>query len=495
MAKKYLSVEEAAAVLGLPVDQVKRAIDRGDMRAYRDGASHKISEQHVEEYRRTLQADSSPEIPLFSDDEEAGVDLTSSDSDVRLMADEPAPGKGGLKDLVNSGSDVRLSGDSGPRLGGKSDRLPVDDSDSDVRLSGSLDETEAILPGDLDSDSDVKLFGGDDLLGDDSDSEVKLAAPDRTDSDIRLADAPGSAPKGLLPSDSDLKLINRPSAVRAGEPDSGITLDVRGSGVRLDSPDSGISLALDSGISLEANDSGISLESYDSRTKAGGDDSGITLDSGDSGISLDLDDDIVPAPVDTSRTQPMQAIPGARKSLADSGKTTQLDIPAPGLGRDSEFELAGLDDDDSTGTSTSVLTFEDDDLGDSKTIAAPALSDSSGMIDEDEVAQDEYSDEYSDDQDGEFGNEEYDEYDGATDEDGDEGGFAGTSSVTGPVTSVRRAEVDWGIGIKLMIGFSALLGVLCSVVGVELMRTMWIWTQPGNNAEASPILALLGGLF
>ncbi|MFM8476529.1 MAG: excisionase family DNA-binding protein [Planctomycetaceae bacterium] len=314
MAKKYLSIDEAASILGLTAAQVRRAIDRRELHAYKDGASFKLSEQQVEEYRRSQQADSSPEFPLLSgdqDDDAGQIDLSASDSDVRLIADEPAPKRGKLDDLVNSGSDVRLAGDSGPRLGvGRDDMISLSDSDSDVRLaessdsdsdvrlSDALDATGEIPAGALDSDSDVKLYGADDLLGDDSDSDVKLSGG-RTDSDIRLADQPSRSTKGLLPEDSDLKLINRPSAVRAGEPDSGISLDVRGSGLNLGSADSGISLELDSGISLDANDSGISLESYDSRTKAGGDDSGISLDSCDSGISLDLDDDTGPAPVDT----------------------------------------------------------------------------------------------------------------------------------------------------------------------------------------------------
>jgi len=514
MAKKYLSIDEAASILGLTAAQVRRAIDRRELHAYKDGASFKLSEQQVEEFRRSQQADSSPEFPLLSDDEDSSdqIDLSSSDSDVRLMADEPPASRGSLKDLVNSGSDVRLSGDSGPRLGvGKDDLISLSDSDSDVRLadgsdsdsdvrlSDSLDATGEIPAGALDSDSDVKLYGADELLGDDSDSDVKLSGG-RTDSDIRLADSPARPTKGLLPEDSDLKLINRPSSVRAGEPDSGISMDVRGSGLNLGSADSGISLELDSGISLDANDSGISLESFDSRTKAGGADSGISLDAGDSGISLDLDDDTGPAPLDASRTQPMQVIPGARRALADSGKTTQLDIPAPGVGGDSEFELAGLDDDDALGTNTSVLTFDDDDLGDSKTIAAPSLQDSSGLIDEAPATEEEYIEDY--DADGEYGDDAgagddfEDDFDDAVDgEDGDSEGFGGgTSTVTSPAVA-RRAEVDWGMGIKTMIGFSALLGVVCFVVGVELIRTMWIWTQPGNNAEASPVLSLISGMF
>ncbi|MFM8729570.1 MAG: helix-turn-helix domain-containing protein, partial [Planctomycetaceae bacterium] len=242
MAKKYLSLEEAASLLGMSVDAVRRAREKGDLRGFQDRGSWKFREQDIDEFRRSQQADSSPDMPMLSAD--GGLNLSSSDSDVRLMAD---PADDDLGDLVNSGSDVRLSGDSGPKL-----------------------DKQTAVP---DSDSDVKLFSAD-ILSSDSDSDVKLsAAQGRTDSDIRLA-----------PPDSDLKLIPRSSSTKAGD-DSGISLEVAGSGARLNSDD--LLAEIDSGISLSADDSGISLESFDSQTRA--DDSGISLDAGDSGISLDLD--------------------------------------------------------------------------------------------------------------------------------------------------------------------------------------------------------------
>lgn len=441
MAKKYLSLEEAASLLGMSVDAVRRAREKGDLRGFQDRGSWKFREQDIDEFRRSQQADSSPDMPMLSAD--GGLDLSSSDSDVRLMAD---PADDDLGDLVNSGSDVRLRGDSGPKL-----------------------EKATALP---DSDSDVKLFSAD-ILSSDSDSDVKLSAePGRTDSDIRLA-----------PPDSDLKLIPRSSSTKAGD-DSGISLEVAGSGARLNSGDD-LLAEIDSGISLSADDSGISLESFDSQTRA--DDSGISLDAGDSGISLDLDLDAPsPAPADMSRTMPMQAIPGARKALLDSGATTELEVPSQVAGRESEFELAGLDDDDSVGTSTSVLTF-DDDPADSKTIAAGTIS---ASAEDEEVVEDSYDDSES------YDDESYDEYD-AADGEGDEEGFevGGTTVSGGPAVYARRADVDWGIAVKTMIGFSAIISVACAVVGVELIRTMWIWTQPDSAAPASAILDTIGSMF
>jgi len=100
MAKKYLSLEEAASLLGLSVDAVRRAREKGDLRGFQDRGSWKFREQDIDEFRRSRQADSSPDMPMLSND--GGVDLSSSDSDVRLMAD---PGDDDLGDLINTGSD------------------------------------------------------------------------------------------------------------------------------------------------------------------------------------------------------------------------------------------------------------------------------------------------------------------------------------------------------------------------------------------------------
>ena len=621
MAKKYLSLEEAAGLLHITTAQLMKVRERGDIRGFADRGSWKFREQDVEDFQRTRQADSSPEFPIITADSSSSVleepdvgDLSSSDSDVRLFFDESLFDDKDAQNLATSGSDVRLAGDSGPNLdedepddgldfsGWGSDAklsdsdsdvklvgagtaaevdlgatmqmdvnsgsdelmisddelmisdmdsevslsadsgLMISDSDSDVRLSGSddsdvqlsdelTDDDDALaltaLFGGIDSDSDVKLMGGDNLLlpDDDSDSDVKLsAALDRTDSDIRLAE-PSPAPvakQGKLPQiadDSDLKLIRKGSGGKKNKPDSGITLDVRGSGLGLDADESGISLEMDSGISLEADDSGISLESYDSGANLRGeggislegfesgatlaDDSGITLDSGDSGISLDLDDDsgITLETDDLGRTMPMQAFPGAQAALSDSNEmTTQFEIPKAAAGSDSEFELAGLDDDDDeVGTNTGVLTFEDEeDIDSSRTVAVPSLATAAVQdeFEEDtfEDAESGAEDDYSED---EFGEEEdLDVHD--SEEFEDEDFEAGQSQVAGfpvPARAGGRPDVEWGMGTKAMIGVLSLLSVMCAVVGIELVRTMWLWTQPSGEAPVSGILQMIGGAF
>ena len=56
-------------------------------------------------------------------------------------------------------------------------------------------------------------------------------------------------------------------------------------------------------------------------------------------------------------------------------------------------------------------------------------------------------------------------------------------------------HVDWSTGTKIMIAFSALVSVMCAVVGIELVRTMWLWTLPSSDAQASSILQMIGGAF
>ena len=594
MAKKYLSLEEAASQLGISVDQLKRFREQGEIRGFADRGSWKFREQDIEEFLRSRQTDSSPDFPIITGDSSSSVldepeseDLSSSDSDVRLFFDDSMFEENSeAKELANSGSDVRLTGDSGPKLESNDDEVldfsgwdsnpKISDSDSDVKLVGASTEAEVDLAstsslqdsdsdvlladdGGLnfsdsdsdvrlseeavdnssemtfigsDSDSDVKLMGGDDFLAEDSDSDVKLSAGlDRTDSDIRLADSPSNSNNRTIalppiPDDSDLKLISSGSGVRTQGLDSGIGLDA---------DESGISLEMDSGISLEADDSGISLESFDSGAKLGddsgislesfdsgvdlSDDSGISLDAGDSGISLEYDDDsgISMQPDDMGRTMPMQAIPGARAALGDSSaQTTQFDMPAQNYGKDSEFELAGLDDDDDdVGTNTSVLTFEDDEDDASKTVvvptpaaktAAPVKSGATAKPAPKKSApvEDEFEDDLEDsfDDDGGGLDDDYsdDDDEGVHDaEDFDDDDFEeGQSQVGGfqaPARGAARADVDWGTGLKSLIAFTTILSVLCAVIGIELVRTMWLWTQPGSESTPSAVLQTLGGLF
>lgn len=341
MAKKYLSLQEAANRLGISEDALKKARESGDVRGFADRGNWKFREEDIDEYGRSLQADSNPEVPLFAGND---IQLELGDDDNVLADDDDAiseqptvirkPGSDVLADdeiILNldegaSDSGVRLVLDAGltEPEGESSVDIPLQfgDSNDAIGLDDSSDESSVDIPlqfGDSshefaldddpmeqgDSDSDVRLVGLDDEGGslDDASSEAILSGMD-SDSDVRLLGQ--TAPINLKDSDSDVRLIRTDSdsdvqLVKAGsdsdvrllgprgkaQPDSDSDVSLIGDDASASILDdgSGIRLNSDSGVRLEAaTDSGISLDMPG--------DSGLSLEmAADSGISLDLADD------------------------------------------------------------------------------------------------------------------------------------------------------------------------------------------------------------
>lgn len=341
--KKYMSLEEVAEFLNLETGQINSLRESGELRGFADRGTWKFKRDNVEEYGRSMQADSSPDIPLMSpndsavlgdDDDQLGDQPTEirksdskllespSDSDVRLILDDSLIEKGesdpeisqysdeGLVPWGDSDSDVQLIGDSSTLDKGRdsdvklvSDSVSESNSDSDVQLF--VDELEDDSESDVqivsdDSESDVKLAPPSDvdLFSDeeDSDSDVQLigTAEVSSDSDVKLVSNTDSDFE--LGSDSDVRLIGsldteaeldfEIDAASVFSDDSGV--DVLGEAVLDSGPDSGIALdsLVESGISLESADSGIALEGGESGISLEGADSGIALEGIDSGIEL-----------------------------------------------------------------------------------------------------------------------------------------------------------------------------------------------------------------
>ncbi len=535
MAKKYLTLEEAADLIGVQTEELIRLRERGQLRGFADRGTWKFKHEDIEELARSRQADSDPDVPIL---DESGV-LSTDDDD---LADQPTVIRRNVLDDDDvrddmSDSDVRLILD---------DSLTADDSDPDVMVIGADSDSDVALVdesprGDDGSDSDVKLIGGD------SESDVQLITPNQadSDSDVKLIpDAPGgddvdlhgtesevrlldeADPRGGDPgSDSDVKLIhddNTDSEVAVisdeGAADSGVRLDLSDvsddddasvladdSAIAL-SDDSGISLAAESGISLEnLADSGISLESADSGIALSPGESGISLESGDSGLTLSDDDDFgladdsgisVQSPADSgialdsgddmTETIPMLDSPGGDSDFDQ----TQLEV-SEFESADSEFELSmdAIDDDDD-GADTSVILFDDDDDVDDH---APTMvrGGADEFDDEDFDSSEEFADDFDDDMDvagvdviGE--DDELDDLDvfDAADEDFDDGFTAGESHAEfiSPVGAqmAAPAEADWGAGT--FVGLFLATGLLClvGVVMFDLIRTMWAWNEPSS---------------
>jgi excisionase family DNA binding protein len=426
MAKKYLTLEEAARQLGMAPDELVRLRERSEIRGFADRGTWKFKSEDVEEFARSRDADSSPEVPIIDEkprrpaagDESgarkgsgAGRFNKTSDSDVRLLLDETlVPGAKDsdpevvLSQLGSSDSDVRLTDD----VGGVVDSA----SDSDVKLIST--SSDMLLPSDEGSsssdasDSDVKLVGAD------SDSDVRLAkpasepSPPGSDSDVRLV---GTDDLATLASDSDLRLsgsgssadlvgsgtdltgssssgtklggtssvnlrgssASDESSVLLGA-DSGIALDT-GSGMKVgggSSADSGITLQslADSGISLEKVDSGISL--------AGPMDSGIALDA-DSGIALDKKEDSgISLAADSGIRLDTDSGTKVRKGKKSSDKTPAAKMPAEDEDDSTQVEVPLMDNEAEDGSyklhdddrgKTNVVLFADDEEEEEKPVA------------------------------------------------------------------------------------------------------------------------------
>ncbi|MCH2201884.1 MAG: hypothetical protein MK102_07930 [Fuerstiella sp.] len=435
MAKKYLKLKDAAKRLGITSEQLAKEREAGAIRGFANRGSWKFREEDIDEFARSRETDSSPEIPLEAldpnqDTEEGVMDLMdSSDSDVKLYSKSSLFDGDDTADLSGSDSDVRLAGDSGPTL-------ESDDSSPSGEKVIEFDDSDNSL---TDSDSDVKMVGAG------TDPDISLA----DDSDLKLLDPlQGTSDEGR---DSD-------GGLNSSDDDSGISLDIDDSGISLEADDSGISLeGVDS--SFDA-DSGISLDSVDS---------GISLDSGDSGISLEADQDSgISIEVDDG------GIVAVDSASDDAGaETLQMDL----LGSDSEFDLGLLEDDEQdTGTDTSVLMMDDD--------GGATDTDFSAMDGEEAFQDDEFIDDFDDDMDDVF--EADDEEDFASGQSN-----VGLATPTGPAG--RAVETPWGTGVTVGIVGGSVFSVLGAFAGLELVRTMWMWFQPGTGG--SEFLNFLGGLF
>lgn len=498
MSKKYLSLDEAASMLGMPREEITRLREKGELRGFADRGTWKFKVEDIETLGRSRQADSDPEVPLMLDDSESSEAILVEDDVPDLLASDSSP-KDSSADrdiLSNSDSDVRLILD---------DELAdvvndeVGDSDSDVKLVGAGD-----------SDSDVKLADDAtvrDISMPDSDSDVKLAMPsdetmklDRSDSDVQLL--PDSADLGRA-SDSDVAILGSDSAVSLdfGDAarsesvlpddidlgptssgilsggsgirpnDSGIALDDdEDEGITLASPSgagSGINLADDSGISLSAADSGISLSAADS---------GISLEAvADSGISLEDSHD------DYTGTVPMMNVVDDDE---EGAKTTKFEMPS--MEDDSAFEMktakGGKKGKKKDTEETGVLDISDDEgsLDDAVfDVDDEAAEESAADLDvSDDLVEDDEEVEELDvfDADEAFEGEEEEDLDAAP---------AGRRMVA--------AEPEWGTGMNVVAGLAAVGSLLCTFIAFDLVRSMWLWGD--RKVDPGFFLGLVSKLF
>ena len=152
MAKKYLSIEEAARILGLEPKELNRLREKGEIRAFADRGTWKFRHDEIEELSRSLHADSDPEVPI---------------GDYRDFGQAARTGQIELDEALSSSSEVEYADEKSLREGDSTvvRNSPIDDrsSDSDVRLiadpkpdSGTKKGSGSIAADSGDSDSDVR---------------------------------------------------------------------------------------------------------------------------------------------------------------------------------------------------------------------------------------------------------------------------------------------------------------------------------------------------
>ena len=556
MAKKYLNMEEASAAAGVSIDDLKDLRENGKIRGFADRGTWKFKSEDIEEFVRSRQADSDPEVPLFDDDdassssvaigdEASGVGSsvigggssvigseessimrssedvlgeqptvirgsvldddeprggTASDSDVRLILDDSLTTSDSEPDVDILGrdtdSDVRLVGDSGPTLAGS------EDSDSDVQL----------VPPEDASDSDVQLVGA---LGD-SDSDVELADAEKTDRDVKLADSLAQrsdsdvrlVDSNILRSDSDVRIMPSGSGVQLTSDDDssvlrgGSGVGLEGSGVALVGSGPGLEKVGDSGISLETVGSGITLDRGDSGIALEGlNDSGISLSddsitlAGDSGIALGEPGDSGLALDDSSDDELNATVPMLK--TAGLGEVEGTDLEVPSLD-DSEFEL---ESEGSGETDASVILFDDEaDFDDpSATVArkkGAVADDFEGETLDFDVADEDYDEELEVSEEIAGEDDELDVFD-AGDEDFEDDFQTGEShaefvSPGGAGRMAVPAEQEWGVGTFIGLVVATLVLMVCGTMIFDLVRYMW---QPAGEDQVGPFLSMFKDLI
>lgn len=494
MASKYINLEAAATQLSIPVEELNRLRESGQIRGFSDRGTWKFKAEDIEALSRTIKPDSQFDIPGMDDDDDMisfmdDLDLTGGSQIVleEEMGDQPTViSKKSPNIPPGSDSDVRLVID--PSLESdswnKQPTPPKTTSDSALRQGATPSQTP--LRADSEDDSNLSLSDAEDQRSGISDSEVRLAPIDLDDggSDLTLAADSGISKSGETPasmeiSDSDVALVG--DANLFGDGGSDITLapdddsaprllDADDSSVldEEEGPGSGLVFSGDSGISLDlVTDSGISLGGDDDPSLALAADSGISLIP-DSGIGLTLDDSYQLQTVDES-TIPMLGVGG------DDEADTSFDMPL----------LSDDDDSSAEEETTNVVMFDDDDAADTMEFDSTEMSEDEFVdFDDDGDNFDQLSDDELDVADSGLLDDDdvLDADDEAFEDDFESGESVSALPVPGGARGGAAVAVasEWDMVSFSMVLISTLLMGICTLLMYDLVRSMWSHQTPIN---------------
>jgi excisionase family DNA binding protein len=245
MAGRFLTIEEAAAALGVSVDEINRLVDRKKLFPMRDGTTLKFKADEITRAKQSL------------DDDSSVTDAMTLDLDSPSLGGDVAAGGGGAA--------------SGPAAGGAGSSSGIDD----VVIGDAIDDAEWVLGGTsgvhvgsqtlvrgggdapAQAEGSGMAVGGGSLLGG---SDLEIDSLIASSASLGPAAAP---PSNVAAAGSDMTLDLSLGSSPAASAAAGLGLG--GSAIGGSNPSlagAGLSGPLDSGLSLEDGDlagSGIDL--------------------------------------------------------------------------------------------------------------------------------------------------------------------------------------------------------------------------------------------
>jgi len=505
---QFLSIEEAAKQLGISKEELNEMRDRGEVRAFRDGASWKFKQDEIERVADQMQVgggdddfvdfgddaggDSGTESILLSEHEmgESGGAPSSTiigrsgepggpDSDVKLAdaedeqsaAESPAEESSATDSEldISLGSNVNLDSNSGGATASGGGSQFDDLEELDVDLEGESASGETAAGGDEDEihlASDTSFSSEAESGGDD----IPLA------SDLTLESSAGGSDSSLAGGTSSESLASDDAAKELSLEDaSELTLDsseddLGGSEVSLggDSPSGSLS-------DLTGSDSGgsaleLAADQDDELVLGEGSDSDITLSSGDSGIGLASPSD---SGISLDEEEPMELGGSTVESLE--------------LGEDDEILLEEETDPDAA----TQLKADDDFM-------LTPLEDSGGEETEDSgsqvIALD--SESFDESADTMLGGESAFPADDAAmaDQLGDAGATLGAGGAGGFMPQEQYVpEASYSVWTVMSLILCFLFVALSGMMMFDLLRNMWSWNQPyeANSAIMDALVEMI----
>jgi excisionase family DNA binding protein len=325
MAQKYYNTQDAAKVLNISVDDVKKMLERRELHGYRDGADWKFKAEEIEALAKQSQSGSSDS----SNDDEGGDVLLSE-----VALGQSGVGTSGTviaMNGLNAGiSDIQLAGSQIDIGGADAEETPVPKKKDNVDAKVSqFEELDLTLDEDLTLEDSTGKLPGKAAIDATGGSAIDLGGKELEDDDLVLggsgkgSDVTIGSDSGISlvdPADSGLSLEQPLDLAGAGEEslelgeDDMLPVEAGGSGSnQLKTDDEFLLTPLEDSSDGEDSESGSQVIALDT----GGDDSAGMMGDAAGGMAAMLDEDISSQPaLGLGMAEPM---PGAPLLAPQSG--------------------------------------------------------------------------------------------------------------------------------------------------------------------------------